>query len=621
MTLIKRLNFDCASAQCASAREKLIFTDLSYSYDSIRLGSYFYSVISIKDLPEETYAALISRFKLPFHFYFSTNIYVPSFSKEVSSLKQKRRLSHSLALNQGRTTDLDSEAKYADTENVLKEIISENQKIFLVSFVIVLRDQNIENLEKKTRATLQKLRELGLEGLREDVAAFKVFKSVIPASCEKTPRLRRLKTDNVSDLLPIYKKGTGNEKPVCLFKTRDNGLFKFDIFDEAQSVWNFLISGASGSGKSFLVNNIILQFLKEFNEKKEPPLIRILDIGGSYKKITEILGGQYCEINIDSKNSINPFELAHGNTEPTPEKISSLKAILETILKEEDKQNLPKFEKSLLESEITNLYKDVKANSANSKRCPRFSDLKDRWEKSENPILKQFSTILYPWTSGTYGKLLNPEKSTISLSRVIKNGVDLATFDLKGLSTKPELQKVMLLVLTDLLWQDIASSPGRLKLLILDECWQLLKSATDFIEECYRTFRKYGASIGAISQAIEDFSDSPIATAILNNAPTRFILSQKGDLSILKEILKLNDREIDLISGLSQKKGEYSEFFLAQNGHHILRLCPSSLEYHLSTTHHKDKKLEQEYQEKYPDLSYQELYHKLATDHPRGALN
>jgi type IV secretory pathway VirB4 component len=307
--------------------------------------------------------------------------------------------------------------------------------------------------------------------------------------------------------------------------------------------------------------------------------------------------------------------LPQGQIIPAPEKISSLKAILETILKEEDKQNLPKLEKRLLESEISNLYKSVKG------RCPRFSDLKDRWEKSENPILKQFSTILYPWVSGTYGKLLNPEKSTISLSRSINNGVDVATFDLKGLSTKPELQKVMLLVLTDLLWQDIANNPGRLKLLILDECWQLLKSATDFIEECYRTFRKYGASIGAISQAIEDFKDSPIATAILNNAPTRFILSQKGDLSVLKEVLKLNDREVDLISSLSQKKGEYSEFFLAQNGHHILRLCPSPLEYHLSTTHHKDKKLEQEYREKYPELSMQELYHKLATEHPRGALN
>src|SRR3989338_4046062 len=312
--------------KCNSTREKLLFTDLSLTYDYIRLGSFYFNIITIKDLPEETFAALISNFKLPFHFYMSTNIYVPLLSKEVSSLKQKRRLSHSLALNQGKTTDLDSEANFSDSENVLREIISNNQKLFLASITIILRDEDLEFLKNKTRLVLQSLRELGIEGLKENVAQLKLFKSIIPASCEKNARMKRFKTDNLADVISLYEKSAGNEKPICLFKTRDNGIFKFDLFDESQIVWNFLVSGASGSGKSFLVNNLILQFLKEFNEKGEPPLIRILDIGGSYKKITNVLGGQYCEINLDSFHSINPFELPHGNTYPSPEKISSLKA-------------------------------------------------------------------------------------------------------------------------------------------------------------------------------------------------------------------------------------------------------------------------------------------------------
>ena len=121
-----------------STREKLLFTDLSLTYDYIRLGSFYFNILTIKDLPEETFAALISNFKLPFHFYMSTNIYVPSLSKEVSSLKQKRSLSHSLAINQGKTTDLDSEANFSDSENVLREIISNNHKLFLASITIIL---------------------------------------------------------------------------------------------------------------------------------------------------------------------------------------------------------------------------------------------------------------------------------------------------------------------------------------------------------------------------------------------------------------------------------------------------------------------------------------------------
>jgi len=48
---------------------------------------------------------------------------------------------------------------------------------------------------------------------------------------------------------------------------------------------------------------------------KDDPKIFILDIGASYKKITENLGGQYIPLGTDSNLSINPFDLSDDSSE------------------------------------------------------------------------------------------------------------------------------------------------------------------------------------------------------------------------------------------------------------------------------------------------------------------
>ena len=57
----------------------------------------------------------------------------------------------------------------------------------------------------------------------------------------------------------------------------------------------------------------------------------------------------------------------------------------------------------------------------------------------------------------------------------------------------------------------------------------------------------------------------------------------------VKNVLKLNEQEIELISSLEQKRGEYSEVFLINNDKRgVLRVCPTPLEYWIATTHPAD---------------------------------
>ena len=68
----------------------------------------------------------------------------------------------------------------------------------------------------------------------------------------------------------------------------------------------------------------------------------IIDIGGSYRKLTESLGGQYLEINLTDNYKLNPFHLANPKEEPSNQKLKSLLAIIESMVAENDKTKLAK---------------------------------------------------------------------------------------------------------------------------------------------------------------------------------------------------------------------------------------------------------------------------------------
>ena len=170
-------------------------------------------------------------------------------------------------------------------------------------------------------------------------------------------------------------------------------------------------------------------------------------------------------------------------------------------------------------------------------------------------MLREFSKILFSWTGESpYGRLLD-RKDGLAFN------ADFVVFDLKGLSAYPDLQSVMILIITDFILAQIETkdSLGRRKQILMDECWELLKSpaSSGFMEYCVRTLRKAGAGITFITQGLDEIVASPIGGAILANTATKFILMQRGGLEPLRKILKLNEQELNIISSLGQQKGSY----------------------------------------------------------------
>ena len=491
-------------------------------------------------------------------------------------------MAHSLSSSSSnRVSDLESESRLSQTTDLLREIIETGQRIFQSELVIILRDEatvaGVRRLNLHTKEVLSKFKTLsGSEGIHETVGSWKVFKTNLPLAPMNLVRAKRMKTNNMVDFFPLYGAAIGDETPVCLLKTRLGTLYSLNPYSARLNNFNSLITGSSGSGKSFASNFLMLQQIARGTK------VFVIDIGGSYRKMTEVLDGQYFEINLTGQYAINPLELRNPQLPPSGERLKGLVSIVEQMVVDQG-EKLSRFERVLLETALTAVFE--KSRGGPEPTSPTLSDLARHCLNDSDEALKKIGKLLFPWVGDTpYGKLLDrPGK--------IEADRSIVAFDLKGLSQYPDLQSVMILILTNFILEQVESDRSVPKRVLLDEAWELLKSsaASQFMEYAARTFRKTGSGITFITQGVEEIIASGMAPAILNNTATKLVMLQRGDTKVLRDALKLNSQELRLIQSLEQQKGVFSEGFLMEGeSRQVIRIQPSPLEYWISTSDARD---------------------------------
>lgn len=585
-------------------RSSLVFTDVGIYQKGFTMSDIHYRVISLKLLPDQTYASMSSVLRdLPFDSRLYLTIHIPDQIKELESLKAQRRIVYSMVAGKKGVSDLESEAKYKDLESLLEDMVAQGEKVFHVGLNVVLKHKDLTVLDDYVSQTLMKFRELsGAEGLEETLASFDVFSQVSLPNAKNKERVKKLKTSNLSDLLPIFGPWQGFDDPKILLRSRMGSLVKFNPFAKELTNYNQIVSGGSGSGKSFLTNILMMHVLKE------DPKVFIVDIGGSYKKLCENFDGQYIPLGADSNFSINPFDLSKDEKIPSSQKIKFILSLVEIMTKEDGDSRLGRLERAEVENAIAQVFE--------TSESPCLSNLREILLKHTDPTIVRLGKILAPWCGNTpYGRFVDA-KTTIQLEKPI------VCFDLKGMETYPDLQAAVLFIITDFVWREVQSDRSRMKFLVFDECWKLLEneSGATFIAEVFRTFRKYMASAIAISQNIDDFAKSKVANAILPNSSIKWILKQKGaDFERLKSVLALNDNELSLISSLHQERGEYSEAFLmAEDNRCVVAIESTPLEYWLATTDPRDLAKIDEYKLSQPNLTNLEVLKNISAKYPKG---
>lgn len=594
-----------------TAREQLAFSGIFATPQYCYLDGLFLKVVTLKLLPkQETSAALIRELlgtSIPC--MISVNVQSLKSSEYLGTLRRRENVSTVLTSLAGHRRNYDAEAERNDVQGVLEETASGGERLFGLTLSVLVAEKTIEALEERVPAILQFfLRMNGAEGATESFTYPEMALSFLPGNGHANFRKHICLTSNVAAFLPVYETWRGTKKGIMV-RGRRGELIRLDPFDRGLDAFNAIVIGSTGSGKSFSTIYLLNSFRTEDCD------IIIVDVGGSYKRFVELYNGAYLEVKLDDRYALNPFfprEEILQEGKFVEVKLGFLSALIQRMTEDEG-EKIGKIGQGIIDRALRVTYQ--------KHTLPIFSDFQCVLEgygeiskdADDTQQARRLSKKLSIWTTGPYAQLIN-RPTTIDISN------RLVCFDLKGLSEFKDLQSVVTMILSGLVWSTIMKS-NKPTLIVFDEVWQQLGDATTsrFIEELYRTTRKYNASVISISQALDDFLSSSSAPAIITNSSVRYILKVNEDLGKLQKSFFLNDREIYLVKELRKEKGSFSEIFLSFGSQRaVIRIIPTPEEYWICTSDARDREQESLLKKERPDLTGMEVIRELARLYPKG---
>jgi Type IV secretory pathway, VirB4 components len=239
-----------------------------------------------------------------------------------------------------------------------------------------------------------------------------------------------------------------------------------------------------------------------------------------------------------------------------------LRAFIEKLILERDEKSISKVEQAFI-SKVLEKYVTEFKGTRNLKTFVEFF-AKQRDEEGYVDV-KLLARKMYIYTHGEYSRFLCADE-------MIDIREDLVCFDLKGLENHPDLQGIIAIIITGLLWDLMERNLNHQKVIFADELWKVLgdnSTIGHLVVELFRTSRKMGAGIFAISQSIDDIESVSFSTPIKDNALNHFILAHKPkQLESLARAFGYNDHQLALIASLRR-----GEFFLGGSSRVDLQAC------------------------------------------------
>ena len=366
------------------------------------------------------------------------------------------------------------------------------------------------------------------------------------------------------------------------------------------------VCGGSGGGKSMLCNHI---FRSLYDQGAH---IVIVDIGGSYKGLCDLVGGYYFTFTIAEPIRFNPFPLAPGEVLDT-EKKESLKALLVTLWKQEH-ETFNRSEYVALSNALQGYYAKLQ-NDATLFPCFNTfyeylqSDyvllLQEHRVKDRDFDIENFLYVLRPYyKGGEFDYLLNAMENLNMLQE------RFIFFELDNLQGNPILLPVVSLIVMELTISKMRKIPAILKAFAIEEAWKPMMQAgmAQFMKYAWKTFRKlYGIPI-VVTQEIDDLISSPIIKeAIIGNSDIKILMDMRkfmNKFDALQATLGMSEKGKTLLFSVNRANEpgrRYREFYLELGGQvqKVFRFEPSPEEYYAYTTEGKEKVLVMDYAAKY----------------------
>lgn len=495
-------------------------------------------------------------------------IFMPNQKRELSLLDKKKNR-HASMPNPSNLIAVE------DIKKVQDVIARENKQLVYAHFNLVVSVPIDEDIQKCTNHLENSFGRMGIHISKRAYNQLELFVNSFPGNCYgMSPDYDRFLTLSDAASCLMYKEHIqhSEDTPLKVYYTDRQGVpVAIDISgkegkNKITDNSNFFILGPSGSGKSFFTNSMVRQLWEQNTD------VVLVDTGNSYEGLCDYVNGKYISYTEEHPITMNPFAIKRE--ELNIEKIGFLKNLVMLIWKGTNGK-ITKTEDHLIEDVITEYYDahfrtgQVKELSFNTfyeystRRIPeivRDNNLEGIDLATYNYLLKDF------YKGGNHELTLNENLDTALFDETF------IVFEIDSIKDDPLLFPLVTLIIMDVFIQKMRIKKKR-KVLVIEEAWKAIASPmmAEYIKYLYKTARKFWASVGVVTQEIQDIVGSPIVKeAIINNSDVIMLLDQskfKERFDEIKAILGLTEvdcRKIFTINRLENKEGRsfFREVFI-----------------------------------------------------------
>lgn len=568
------------SAQIFDPTTDLVIADKS----TLQLGEHcFVKVMSAKRIPDAFFFTEAMKYvgntmggndKLTINYAVCCNVFFPVTQSEKSKLETKR----TWTVNQAVGPMLKFVPVLADKKHsfdILSESFQKGAKPIRMTFSVLLFSDSRKAVERAAVSAQSYWDTMHFHLMEDYFITAPMFQNCLPLCAEKEAvfhldRYKTMTTRELPVLLPVFGewKGTGTFHVALI--SRNGQLMSLSLHDSDTNK-NAVIAAESGSGKSFLLNEIIVSYLSEGAQ------VWVIDAGKSYKKLNEQLDGDFLQFDEASKICLNPFELIDDWKEDE-DTISALIAAMAS-----EKEKLSDFQMAGLKQILKRLW-ETKGQTMT------VDDIAAECLGHTEQRMHDIGQQLFSFTSkGGYGQYFHGHNT-------MRFENPFTVLELDELQGRTHLRQVVLMQLIFQIQREMyLGERNRKKIMIIDEAWDLIKSGpvSVFIEHGFRKFRKYGGSAIIATQSLNDLYENPVGRAIAENANMMLLLGQKLEtIASIRDSgrLVLSEAGFNLLSTVASVGGVYSEIFV-KSGHTgvgVGRLIVSNFEKMLFSTAPED---------------------------------
>ena len=494
-------------------------------------------------------------------------IFMPGQKKEMSALEKKRN-------RHGSIPSPANQMAVEDIKAVQEVIAREGKQLVYCHFSIGVVTGRDTDIHKCTNYLENAFGRQGIHLSKRAYNQLELFVGSFPGNCYSlSPDYDRFLTLGDAAACLMYKERTvrSEDTPLKIWYTDRQGVpVAIDISgkegrEKITDNANFFCLGPSGSGKSFHMNSVVRQMWEQDTD------IVMVDTGNSYEGLCEYAGGKYISYTEEHPITMNPFRITRA--EYNIEKVGFLRNLVMLIWKGTAGE-VSKTEDKLIEQVITEYYDNHFAGRIDTlcfnsfyefsvERIPEICEenhLAGIDLAAYNYLMKDF------YKGGNHEVTLNEDLDTTLFDETF------IVFEIDSIKDDPLLFPLVTLIIMDLFIQKMRIKKNR-KVLIIEEAWKAIASPmmAEYIKYMYKTARKFWASVGVVTQEIQDIVGSPIVKeAIINNSDVVMLLDQSkfrerfDEIQTILGLTEVDCKKIFTINRLENKDGRsfFREVFI-----------------------------------------------------------